>query len=101
MIVSFAAAWAGGNLLAPMLIKSFTITSAIAVSATKAACATIMSKFATTFVATGNLGTALKAVFSIDTVLSAAANVAIDIAVEKLAPYLGIVLGPTAKDLPG
>jgi hypothetical protein len=81
MVVSFAAAWVGGQFLAPVLANAFTITSAIGMSACKAAAATIMSRFATTFVATGNLGMALKAVFSIDTVLSAAANIAIDIAV--------------------
>ncbi len=99
MVISICAGWAGGHLLGPAIISAAGVKSAFMIMAIKTASATICSRFAVSLAVTGNLGMALKSVFSLETVISAAANIGLNFCVDKLAGPLGIKLGdsPAAK----
>lgn len=86
------AAYAGANFLGPALASAATITNQTALMAINASASAICSKFATSLAVTGDLGKALKSTMSKDTVISAAANFALDYAFQKLASkdYLDI-----------
>lgn len=91
------AAYVGANCLGPALISvAGAAKLPIACMAIKSASAAICGKFFTTLAVTGRLDAALKAVFSIDTVICAAVNFGLDFAFNSLAKPLGISL--TSKD---
>lgn len=86
-VVSMVAAYAGANFIAPAILNSAAMTGAtyLTTMAVKSAATVVTQQFAVGLATTGSFEGAMKAVFSSETVVAAAMNLAISSIVHKLA----------------